>query len=45
MLNNAKKSQKMQNQTTKKEHANTDETKFHDTINISNKSKMKLPKL
>ena len=39
------KSQKMQNQTTKKEHANTDETKFHDTINISSKSNMKLPKL
>ena len=39
------KTKKMKNQTTKKEHADTDETKLRDTINISSRSSMKLPRL
>ena len=39
------KTKKMKNQTTKKEHAATDETKLRDTINISSRSSMKLPRL
>ena len=35
----------MQNETTKKEHVNTDETKLRDTINASNRIIMKLPRL
>ena len=39
------KTKKMKNQTTKQEHAATDETKLRDTTNISSRSSMKLPRL
>ena len=45
MCKKAKKKKKMQNETTKKEHVNTDETKLHDTINTSSRIIMKLPRL
>ena len=45
MLHICKKAKWMKNQTTKKEHADTDETKLRDTTNISSRSSMKLPRL
>ena len=45
MLHICKKAKGMKNQTTKKEHANTDKTKLRDTTNISSRSSMKLPRL
>ena len=42
---NSKNSQKMQNQTTKKKKANTDETKLRDTKNTSSRSNIKLLRL
>ena len=45
MLHICKKAKGMKNQTTKKEHADTDKTKLRDTANISSRSSMKLPRL